>query len=357
MKAKKRWMAAVAACCVCATLFGCGQKDSTAQESASTASAEEETVTSVYSLWVDGEEVKVDGYLIDTGKYGVTLDEYRYYYMSLRATQEAGKTEEEIAELWTAEMQQALKDQATGYALSAMALRRMADVYSIQLTDEDEEGYQAELAKQKEAYGDNFQTEFLEANYYTEEVFRELYYDTVRYQKIYEYLYGEYGENAFDEDTLLEYYEDYYFRVKQIVIPIDTDGNSTNYDTAVSVRAAIINGADFEEMQAQYNTDPDADSYPDGYTMVYNDMPDEMQNAVSDLIIGEVAGLYSDDENYYIVKRYDLLDEYFEENYDDIYASAAETDFNAKRKDLMYLLYDSVTYQEAYTQITVETLN
>lgn len=308
-------------------------------------------------LTVSGEEVPVKGYLFHAGKYGVTLDEYRCYYLSLRDTQEYGETEETISAIWDDEMQNALKKQAVSYAVSAMALRKLADDYHIKITDEDEEAFEKDLAEQRELYGDAFETDFMDARHYTMGVYKELFFDTVRYRKLYHLLYDEGGEGYIDDAALLEYFHDAYFTFRQIMTPGDEEGQTVNMEKIYRIRQQLDDGGDFEALQAEFDADPYRDDHPNGYTVTFGDVDEDVEDELSMLTIGEVSSVFGAGEYYMILKRYPLDESFFEPNKADIYNHAAERDMNSRRKQIMEEMLDSLEYQDVYGEITVDTLN
>lgn len=112
-------------------------------------------------------------------------------------------------------------------------------------------------------------------------------------------------------------------------------------------------GADFDALMAQYNDDPAMEEHPDGLVVSVTDIGGSsyLEPAFS-LAEGEIGGVYSAFDGYYIVKRTAVSASYFEENQNNILQNAIDWYFT---QSIAQLKEDTpVSTTAVYSKINLE---
>ena len=207
---------------------------------------------------------------------------------------------------------------------------------------------------------------------------RQIYEIELKTTTVYDYLYSEGGPRKIDDKTLDDYYRANYSRIDMIIIydtaeyKKDADGKLVFNDTtgayekvqlteaeskaknelADDILSKLEGGADFDELKAAHNEDPQAADFKDGYYISANDMSiygSDIVKAVAEMEIGEVKKV--DDGNIiYIMKRKELTDKpyadtvYFDQ-FENIVSYCEQEDFNNYMGELIkgVTVYDEET--------------
>lgn len=170
------------------------------------------------------------------------------------------------------------------------------------------------------------------------------------------------NQAQFTDEKLRQYFAGHYATAKYIYLslldadgqPLDQDLRDIQTQLAESlVTQAQAESADFDALMAQYSEDP---------FMTATGIPISQQEAASteslstlfDLAEGEVSGLLTCSDGYYILKRCPIPAGYYDENQSDIYQAALDQQF-AEMLDGWKLEY-TVTLQPLVEEITLNNL-
>jgi len=185
----------------------------------------------------------------------------------------------------------------------------------LELTKEQDELREKNLAKRIEAYGGMKQAEKEFSKYHiTYKDFVGFYEDYDRYELLFLHHFGVDGETPVSFAEIDNYCAKNYARVKSVYIPIvDASGNKLT-DEELSDAKALANkvenqallGNDFDELIRLYNKDENMTA--NGYLISkrYNTIPKYRETAFS-MSVGEVKRI-QDTDGYYIVKKYPTLE-------------------------------------------------
>jgi len=88
----------------------------------------------------------------------------------------------------------------------------------------------------------------------------------------------------------------------------------------------LKNGADFDDLMAQYSEDPGSQTQPDGYVFTTGEMVPEFENATKALKVGEISGIVESTYGYHIIKRIEISDAYVADAYASDYITKHYTD-------------------------------
>lgn len=197
---------------------------------------------------------------------------------------------------------------------------------------------------------------------------RQIYEIELKTTTVYDALYAEGGPRAIDDATLDAYYKDNYSRIDMIIIydtaeyKKDEKGDLIFNDVTGSYEKVQLNeeqskaknaladdimkklesGADFDELKAAHNEDPQGKDFKDGYYISSNDMMiygADIIKAVAEMQIGDVKKV--DDGNIiYIMKRKELTDKpykdtvYFDQ-FENLIDYCEQADFNKYMGELI----------------------
>ncbi len=256
----------------------------------------------------DGEESVEPGVMMTVNGNEVNFDTYRYYYLTNRYMMDGGDTS-----VWNtddAEIEQ-YKDtllQLTEVSvLSGFAIEEYAKANNIELTEEDLAKVDAEMERLVEFVGgeENLQPA-LEAQFFTEELYEELYASNLLVSKVIETVYGEEIRTSFDEN---------YVRAQHILIPFADAAAETHEEElalAEEVLARIQGGEDFEAVREEYIAN-DPGQPDEGYYFTTGEMVIEFEEAAFALENGEVSEIVQTTYGYHIIRRLEKEDTYLDE--------------------------------------------
>lgn len=220
--------------------------------------------------------------LVSTQKYKISAAEYRYYsYLEQNGSAQSATQQMRS----TASIVTLLKDMEL--EVSYEALGEILSMY---------------YATRTESYGTSTYYDALEAQKLSDSVFarliaiNELYYQGIKML----------GENVSESEAFEYANENNYICAKQIFISKDS---TDAYKTALSVRLSLADGADFDELLAQYGQDAGMKARKDGYYFAEGWMVKEFEDASYSLDEGEISDVVESELGYHIIKRMPMTKE------------------------------------------------
>ena len=186
----------------------------------------------------------------------ISLDLYRYYYYIMKNNYDQGDES-----YWTdnPDALATLKDDVLNNLKSVAAIKRLAADNGVELTEEDQQTLEDQVdATIDQLGGYSAYVEALEAQYMTDEVYRQLMENDLRSSALYDKLYGKGGEYELSETEMREIIEFDYLRAKHVLIAKTTENAET---VAEEVRKKAVAGEDFDTLIAEYNEDPGHDQF------------------------------------------------------------------------------------------------
>ena len=154
--------------------------------------------------------------------------------------------------------------------------------------------------------------------------FGNLVRNTEKQQKIFNFIYGEGGEREVPESELRSQYESDYVKATYFAVPLIDDDRNALEDKALEVRKQeaedllkkIQDGADFEQVKAEYQAGDAEGAKPEGsdtaeYILKDSGYPEKLTDALFDARNGDV-GLVEDTSYIYIWQKQALDDEGFD---------------------------------------------
>lgn len=280
-----------------------------------------------YALKVDGVEVP--------------MEVYRYYFL-LTKTNYFDYGDETY---WTQypEDEETLKEAAANQCVYNTAGVMLAQTYGITF---DEAG-KTFVDQQMETVRANFESEeafqdALAAQSLTEDLYRSLMEQSYVQQQMLEYLFGEGGPEALEDEDA--YINENYVRAVHILIE--------DKESAQDVLDRVNAGEDFITLMKEYGEDPGASE--EGYTFTYGQMVDSFENAAFALKENEISGLVGSEYGYHIIKRLPLDETYVEENKDTLLATYE----NERMTELLdeYMADMEIEYSKYYEQFGIDTI-
>ncbi len=236
--------------------------------------------------------------------------------------------------LYDDEMTERVKNDALDQAVTAQIVRIQCAERGISLSDEQRD----ELKEDKKAFTESLggkyaYLEFLRESAMTDRSYDAFQEDALYYDLLYDDVCLEATEYYTDEN-LRQFFSENYITVKYIRLgTIDEEGNPlSELDSAgkltqanAVLEQATQEGADFDALIAQYNDDPIMENHPDGLVVGIAEAEGSayLEPAFS-LAEGEIGGVYTASDGYYIVKRTAVSASYFEENQANILQSAID---------------------------------
>ena len=301
-------------------------------------------------LKVDGKTVKMDSIMTIDGE-AVSLDLYRYYYYIIKNNYDQGDES-----YWTenADAQQTLKDDVLNNLKSVVAIKTLAEANGVALTDDDMQTIEDQVdATIDQLGGYSAYVEALEAQYMTDEVYRQLMENDLRSNALYAKLYGKGGEYELSESEMKEIIASDYIRAKHVLIAKTTENAA---EIAEEVRQKAAAGEDFDELIAEYNEDPGMTNSPDGYYFTDGQMVSEFEQAAKALDEdGGISGVVETDYGYHIIQRLPLDMDYVDENISDLLTSHQQFRYNQFISESME--DQEISFNEYYDRVSFETLS
>ena len=298
------------------------------------------------TLTIDGKTEKFP-YVMKIDGNKVSLDEYKYYFLNLKNSMDAGDES-----YWDDEANvKTLQSQVEMYLKQHYALLALAKENNVTLSADEEKEVQDYFDQMKASYDDEAAfVEALKSVNATDAFYLDLLRTDTLAQSTYKKLYGANGTKAEPLADVMARVKENYAHVYHILIALDTDGSTTNKDLAAEIQKRAANGEDFNSLVSKYNTDS---GQPDtGYYFTAGDMVEEFETAAFALKEGEVSGVVESLFGYHIIKRVPIEESYVTENYSTF--SNRDEDFSA----LVLAKMDTLTvkYADNFDKITVKTL-
>ena len=283
--------------------------------------------------------------VLTIGDYDIKFDEYRYYYVNL-----ANSTD-------TTDMD-TIKEYVLTSLLNNYSVESIAKDYNITLTDKEIRDVEIECSQNSE------DLEYLNSTYCTKELYLKASIRQVLEEKVIRILY----EKDFRENLLPQY-----IHCKHILFNT-TDLNITEKEQikvkAEEVLQKIKDGADFDEMIAEYNEDSgetvNEDGSVNGYYFKSGTMIQAFEDAAFALGDNEVSDLVETDYGYHIIKKIPITDD--DKFVNDNIISFIMKDINTEETTQYYDKYlelanqyynelnSNITYNNIYYELDFESI-
>lgn len=330
-------------------------------ETTSSSTSESAASSTEAGLYVDGTRVDVDTVLTIDGQ-DISFDEYRYYYLTTRARFDGGNVE-----LWkdaaAEESKPVLKQYVLETIQSVLAFKRMAEQNNITLSADELKSIDESIASAKDSLGgEEAYTSALKDMNYTPELYKEMLTGNLLSSKVIKEIYGERIKDDINSR---------YIHAKHILVKFDeaaaadlsaSSSSESTANTAASeaetlakstdILQKIKDGADFDEMMAQYNEDTGESE--DGYYFPEGKMVTEFYEGAKALAEGEISEPIKTTYGYHIIKRLPLEDSYLEKNMINMMSTEMSGIIDADVTAIMDKF--EVTYSEHYDAIAPDTL-
>lgn len=402
------------ACCLAvvmtaSVLAGCGDKDESKKDTSvttsqiTTSTSEEEIdydklVIPDKKLVIDGEEVDTENLVVMTinGEYEVGYDLYRlmYHTVMTQAEIDYSQLDEDKWNEAYALVKAYVEDYIKRYYIDYIIAKENGVEVTEEIEKEVEEAYQEAC----ESYdGEENFTKLLLSEYYTPELWKELYTAQLLYKETYSKLYGEDGKYYVTEDEFRDFAKtDEYACAKHILVTFASQAEVSEddkeeydegslYDKLVlkeeaydelsedeqkacdekakevieEVLKKVKNGDDFDELISEYGWDYGMVTNAKGYFITKNtSFVQEFLDTTFALKEGETSDIVETSYGYHIIKREKVDMDYVEENFDDLYEeyydeyiSATDNDQRQKINDEMKLTYCDEYEKFAYNSV------
>lgn len=329
---------------------------------------EDEPVAEEPSLIIDGEEVDISSnpVMFTVAGIDVPFDEFRYVYKYFETYY--GMNDE----YWesNADMFPTFIELLTNEIINNNFGVIMADMYDIELTEEDEQSIKDYIQEQRDYFESEEEYEqALKDAGITEELLRRMITQSVTSERVYLDLYG--GDNPKllpSDDEIKEDIRNDYVRVYHLLISFDHFADEEGYEdyTDEELKAAaeelandyltqLQNGeADIYELAQTVGDDPGMTDNEAGYLFTYGEMVEPFEEAAFALEVGEMSGLVETDYGWHIIYRLEQ-DQYVEDNFDTVKSQYISKAFN---DHVDQVLADAeITYGEYYDKLTPDSIN
>ncbi len=292
----------------------------------------------------DGETaVDVDAIMTVEG-VEIPYESYRYYYLSNRYMFDYGDTS-----VWNMEgedmdaVADQLKEATEIGVLSSFAINKIAADNNIELTQEDLDFIDSEIELLIESVGgEETYLSMLESQYYTEELYRELFTNSILANKVIEVQYG---------DAIIASFNENYVRAQHILIPFTdatAEDHSEDLEVAEGVMERINAGEDFEALREEFNNDP---GQPDeGYYFTTGEMVVEFEEAAFALEDNAISEIVETSYGYHIIRRLPMEESYIEDALVNYMTTEMIEEFSADLDEASSSL--NVEYSEYYDLVS-----
>ncbi len=344
--------------------------DSDSTDSAEDSEEDSDTEALAAGLYIDGEEIDTTDLIMLTithddmsGSVEVPFDEYRYMYMYLLSyyglTDDSyWEDNDDLFDTFLYIVDYYVEDNQWGAIL--------ADIYGIELTDEDYEEIDEIMQEEVESFETEEEFyEALDASGITYDLLERVVTQSVLCERVYQELYG--GDDPLlleSDEEIRESLENDYVRVYHILISYDHFEETEGYEDATEeeleaaalayaeeILAALQESDDVETAVYEYAQDADDSGMVDnevGYMFTYGDMVEEFEEASFALEVGELSGIVESTYGYHIIYRLEQ-DEYIDENWDDLKSDYISIVFNNYVDGILENC--TMTYSEYHDQL------
>lgn len=267
---------------------------------------------------------------VTVGGRKVDASEYAFYLYYNRPDASASGTV-----VYDDAVMAAVRQAALDQIVTNEVVRLKCESLGLTLSQEQKDALKEEKAALIESLGGKAAyLEYLHQAYLTDRAYDKFQENECYYDLLYQYMLQD-SESYFTDETLRQYFSEYYATVKYIWIAlVDDSGNSlgrTERQTRLELAKSVAEQAqepeaDFDALMAEYNEDPtmtvgvpvsklEADS-----TEYLTTLFDLEENQVSSPIVLS--------DGVYILKRCPISASYYDENQSDIYQAALDWRFD-----------------------------
>ncbi len=293
----------------------------------------------------DKQPLAADTVLLTIDGSPVAAEEYRTYYLYLKAQYDSGDDA-----YWSsnAAAKEALKTSVLAQLQNKYATQAILDENNVKLTDADNENVEAQLESLKNYYGstESYQQALTE-NYYTEESYRQALELAQRKSR---YVY----------ETQKEKIQKNYVRAKHVLIQFDKLADDEEADKAEKLKKAqdvaalAKSGSDFDGLVKEYGEDPGMESSPEGYYFTTGKMVESFENTAFALAENEISDPVESQFGYHIILRLPMEEQYLVNNLSSLLEDDYYTAFNTEVSEKTAA--QKVEYADAYSGIDVTTI-
>lgn len=263
--------------------------------------------------------------LLVDGKYAVSYDLYRYFYLNYKT----GYTDADFAEGKAAATEAELREQCLYGIRSLYATLSLSADYGITPEDGDiKTAAEASVSDAIETLGG--QSEYaasLKKNYMTDSVFRFMMAAQACEDKLFSTLTAGLGLVETDDEKIASILrgEDCVRIVQVLISKSNGFSDDKNRETAEKVLRLAKEGEDFDRLIANYSNDYSMTS--DGYYFTHGYMLEEVEKAAFALGVGEISDLVVSRNGYHIIKRLPKEESYLEKNFSTLKAQYQSCEF------------------------------
>ncbi len=337
MKILKRTLSLVLALALTLTLFaGCGKNSGS--DTANQITVDGKTINVPYALIVNGNKV--------------SMDLFRYFYLTMKTNYDGGDETVWDDEELTSQLLEATESYVVSYAI----IEALCDEYGITLTEDQQAEADSYKEQFKTMYSDedgkfdkDAYNEYLESMYLTEGLYERLLKLEYLSENLQHHLYPvEYKDE--EVEAKKQDVADNYLKAKHILVEDEA--------TANEVLNKIAEGASFDDLISEYNTDAGMESNPDGYIFTEGDMVDAFYEAATALSVGEISGIVPTDYGYHIIMRVELTDEDVASTAEDLIADAKDSESSEEFTAFLEEQIDSakIEYSKYYDKFSPKTI-
>lgn len=268
--------------------------------------------------------MKEDGAFLTVGDQAVSYDEFRYYFLHVKASLEqsassaasgseassasTGATNLDLPSILT-QTEEAIQ---RNYALNFWSKEQ-----GVEMTEDDQSVVDQYISLQEtQMGGETAFTEALKSIYSTPDLFRAMMEDSYLKDKtINEWFLKNYADQVVEE---MQTADPGYVRVKHILVQFEDSTEGADHSTEKAEAQEALNkalaGEDFDSLIEQYNDDPGMITNPDGYIFTTGEMVQEFEDAAFALAENTISTeLVETSYGYHIIQRlpinYDVVRE------------------------------------------------
>ncbi len=297
----------------------------------------------VLSLFVSSCSGNSGKTVMKIGGNDIGYDEYRYYYMNFK------KSQENNPDL-------IIKDEIEKSIRKKYAVVDMANEYNFKLSVEGGENVQKNMDSFAQYYGGKSKLkETLKKSYMNVDLLKSSFEIMELETELRKYSYQEQnGVILSDDATVEKYIKENFIRALQILIRNDPGENiADNKKTADGILEKIHAGEDFYTLFEQYNEDTDV-TLPDGYYFVRGQLLEEFETTAVSLEIGQISDVVRSSTGYHIIIRLGLEDDYINENFEKLRDVFLVKMFNTMLEERAEDL--QIEYTDYYNKLTDEII-
>lgn len=420
---KKIFASLLALTMVASIMTGCNNGDSSETDNSSTEQVDSSDTSSNSDTIGDSEEKNTvpdnldytdeitDGVVLSINGHDIDVEEYRYYFLNIRqqydngndsywvgeeadVTDANGNTTHQTAEENLRQKLTDVKEHALSVIINNYCVELLAKDKNIELTADELAEIEQNYNETKEAYEsdesadyDTFE-DYLTAIYCNKDIYMKMISRRYLEEKVIKTLYEEdFRKNLLPQYNHCEHilFSTLNLQVETEEVPDDaTDAEKAEIEArneeaqtkakeevkakAEEVLQKIKDGADFEEMLAEYNEDPgetvNEDGSVNGYYFKEGTMVQEFEDAFFALGDNEVSDLVETSYGYHIIKKIPITDddEYINDNIISLIMQDNNTYETTEYYDQYMELADSycdsmnIDYKELYYNINATSL-